>query len=151
MEIVTKSAKITREKGALLGKAVLFKKGPIFIALEGDLGGGKTTFIQGFARGLGVKEEVTSPTFLIYKKYKTKGKKFFYHFDAYRVESEDFFSLGFEEIAKDKKNIIAIEWSQRIKEIIPKEAVKIKFSFISSQERKLIIEGRSDIISGIER
>ncbi len=133
--------------GWRLAKEVLAKEIPIVLSLEGDLGSGKTTFLQGFARGLGVREEVTSPTFLIFKKYKTEKGRFFYHFDAYRVEEKDLCSLGIREKMSSKKNIVAIEWGEKVKKILPYGVTTLHFTFISSKERELIVKDNSGIIS----
>jgi len=120
----------------------------LLVCLKGDLGGGKTTFVQGAAEALGIKELVTSPTFLIMKKYQTPRKKArtsfksLYHFDCYRVESaQEILDLGWEEIIKEKNNIILVEWAEKIKEILPKESVWIKFEFVNENKREIKIIG----------
>jgi tRNA threonylcarbamoyladenosine biosynthesis protein TsaE len=148
MIIKTNSPAKTKKVGYLLGKEILSQRRGMVLSLEGNLGTGKTTFLQGFAKGMGIKEKITSPTFLIFKKYEAKQKMIFYHFDAYRIKSRDLSVLGFKDITKDKNNIIAIEWSENIKDAIPKKAVKISFSFISPKERKLILKINNDIIIG---
>ncbi len=145
--IVTTSPSETRKQGKMFGKKALLGEGPFFLALYGNLGSGKTTFLKGFAKGAGVKEEVTSPTFLIYKKYKTERGKNFYHFDAYRIEGKDLSLLGFEKIIKERKSIIATEWSENIEEKIPREAIKISFSYLSPKKRRLIVEGNGGIMN----
>lgn len=103
----------------------------IVIALEGDLGAGKTTLTQEIAKVLSVKENVISPTFIIMKKYEVVDKKFKYliHIDAYRLEkSEELFKLGFQELLDDKNNLIIIEWPELVPDCIPKNACKIKLS-----------------------
>ncbi|MFH1188935.1 MAG: tRNA (adenosine(37)-N6)-threonylcarbamoyltransferase complex ATPase subunit type 1 TsaE, partial [bacterium] len=82
--MITKNDRETRRAGELLAQEI--KKTPLVIALEGDLGAGKTTFIQGIAKGLGIQEQITSPTFVIMKKYPINGG-FFYHLDCYRLNS----------------------------------------------------------------
>jgi tRNA threonylcarbamoyladenosine biosynthesis protein TsaE len=89
-----------------------FKGGAI--ALSGELGAGKTTFVQGFAKGLGIKEKIISPTFLIIRQYPFSGK-YFYHIDLYRIEEADLDILGLKEILEDEENIILIEWPERLK------------------------------------
>lgn len=131
-----------------MGKEVLLKKEPVFLSLEGDLGSGKTTFVKGFGKGLGIDDEMVSPTFLIYKKYSTRNNRDFYHFDAYRISDKDLPLLGFEEIIREDKNIVVVEWSENIRKSIPKKAVKITFSFVDHNKRKLIVESNNDIITG---
>ncbi len=114
----------------------------VVLALEGDLGGGKTTFLQGFAKGMGIKEKITSPTFVIMKKFKTADEGFynFCHIDCYRIQKpKEILSLGFKKMASNPQNIIAIEWSERIKKILPPKAVKIKFQFKGKNIRKISI------------
>jgi tRNA threonylcarbamoyladenosine biosynthesis protein TsaE len=101
-------------------------RGACIICLSGDLGAGKTTFTQGLLKGLKVKGPYTSPTFVIMKHYKNN----IYHFDAYRVAANDILNLGWEEIIGDKKNIVIVEWADRIKKIIPKNSLWIKFEWV---------------------
>ncbi|OGZ52785.1 MAG: tRNA (adenosine(37)-N6)-threonylcarbamoyltransferase complex ATPase subunit type 1 TsaE [Candidatus Ryanbacteria bacterium RIFCSPLOWO2_01_FULL_48_26] len=110
-------------------------EGAFIIALSGDLGAGKTTFVQGFARGLGIKKRATSPTFIIFRRFaipkveshKSKVESL-YHVDAYRIKkSADLTALGFKEILKDPKNIVLIEWPENIKKILPKTVFWVRF------------------------
>lgn len=145
-QIITKSSRETKDVAKKMIKEWLELNANknLVICLEGNLGGGKTTFVQGLAEGLGIKEIVNSPTFLIMKKYtaprnKTAGKKYnLYHFDCYRISSyQEILDLGFEEIISGKNNIIAIEWPGKIKEILPKERIDIKFEFVNEKTRRI--------------
>ncbi len=110
------------------------------VGLFGDLGSGKTTFTQAIAKNLGVAEGVTSPTFVIEKIYSLGNQKFdkLIHIDAYRLDlGKELLSLGFTEILKDPKNLILIEWPERVAEILPKNLIKINFKFISETEREI--------------
>lgn len=127
---VTNSPSETKKLGKEFARKV--RHGGI-IALQGELGSGKTTFTQGLLKGLKVKGPYTSPTFVIMKKYKSN----IYHFDAHRVKDKDILNLGWEEIIFNPENIIIIEWADRIKKIIPKGAVWIKFEWAGENERKL--------------
>ncbi len=148
MRIYSVSPAQTRKTGQLLGRKIfLSKKGPIVLALRGGLGSGKTTFLQGLSCGLEIEEEITSPTFVIFKKYKIAQDRFFYHFDAYRVQGEEIIRLNFREIISGEKNIIAIEWSENIEEVIPEKRIDISFSFINPKERELIIKDKSGTIN----
>lgn len=107
--------------------------GALVVGLYGDLGSGKTAFTQAVAKYLGVKETVTSPTFVIEKIYKLKGGNFDHliHIDAYRLKiGDELLRLGWEEIAKNPKNIIIIEWPERVAEILPDDVKKIYFTFV---------------------
>src|SRR3989338_2308966 len=115
------------------------------VALSGELGAGKTTFVQGAAKALGITEQVTSPTFVLEKIYqlegqpfdKAKGKKFerLIHIDAYRLKSaHELEILGWETLLQDPANLILIEWPERVQEAIPKDAILITFD-ISADKR----------------
>ena len=119
------------------GKAVV-------IALEGELGAGKTVFVRGIAKALKLTAKIKSPTFNLMKKYKieTNGKrqevKYLYHIDCYRLrDHRDLKALGIKEILNDPKNIVFIEWSDRVKKILPKNHIKIHIDHIDKNTRKL--------------
>jgi tRNA threonylcarbamoyladenosine biosynthesis protein TsaE len=156
---LSKSPAETKKIGKDLAQKIK-KDGPqkkaLILALQSDLGGGKTTFLQGFARGLEVEDKILSPTFIIMKRFKIPyshhlpGKreaaggfaKFenFYHLDCYRLKDPgDILELGFSEILPCPGNIVAIEWSEKIKTILPKEAILIEFKFIDDKKRKIMI------------
>ncbi len=106
------------------------------LALAGELGSGKTTFVQGFARGLGIKERVLSPTFVIMRRYQN-----FFHIDCYRIQKpKELIDLGLKIIMANPKNIIAIEWAERVEKILPKQTIWIRFDFINKNKRKIVIE-----------
>lgn len=141
-KFITKNYKQTQKLGENLAKEILsgsisgIGRGiAVVLCLYGDLGGGKTTFLQGFAKGLGIKQKVLSPTFVIMKKFGN-----FYHIDAYRLKnSKDAVELGLKEIFKNPENIVAIEWPEKINKILPKNILEIKFKFISKNERSIEI------------
>lgn len=145
--IITKNARETQKVGQFLAEEILKekrKKYAMVIALEGDLGGGKTTFTQGMIKGLDIGEEATSPTFVILKKYEipTSGKqlKFFYHIDCYRLNSaQDILDLDFKHIVGNPENLVVIEWAEKIKEILPKDTLWIKFKYLDKDEREIEI------------
>lgn len=111
----------TFELGKKLGQKAL--KGDIY-CIKGDLGVGKTVFTKGVAAGLGIKEDITSPTFTIVNVY--EGKFTLYHFDVYRIGSiEQMEDIGYEEMFFGD-GICIIEWAEIVKEIIPKEAIWIE-------------------------
>jgi tRNA threonylcarbamoyladenosine biosynthesis protein TsaE len=110
----------------------------VVLGLQGNLGGGKTTFLQGFAKGLGIKEKILSPTFVVLKYFKITKSKFkkFYHIDCYRLKNEnDILELGFEGIISNPENIVAIEWPEKIKKVLPKDTIYIKFACLESSRR----------------
>lgn len=109
------------------------------LGLSGDLGSGKTTFVQFLARSLGVAEKITSPTFVIEKIYKLAGQKFakLVHIDAYRLESgQELTHLGLAEILADRNNLVVIEWAERVEEVLGAYQ-EIKFKFIDENTRQI--------------
>jgi len=137
--MISKSAKETQKIAKGLAKKILNSKKrkdqAFVLALKGDLGSGKTTFLQGFAKGLGIKEKILSPTFNIYKRFGN-----FYHFDCYRIKKpKEILDLGFREIIQDPQNIMAIEWAEKIKKILPKTTQWINFKFISQAKREITV------------
>ena len=122
--------------GERIGRSL--KAGDI-VALHGDLGAGKTTLIQGIARGLGVKEWVTSPTFTIINEF--KGRIDLYHVDLYRLDRiEDALEAGIEEYF-EKGGATVIEWAEKIRPLLPKKTIEINIDIISENERKIYIKG----------
>lgn len=107
------------------------------LCLYGNLGSGKTTFVQGLAKGLGIKKRILSPTFIMMRQYGN-----FYHVDLYRAENEKGIEgLGLSEIWSDHANIIAIEWPEKIEKILPVDCLKIKFDYIDENRRKITFTG----------
>lgn len=110
-------------------------------ALVGDLGAGKTTFAQFFLRALGVTGPITSPTFVIMKSYKlkTKNYKLAFHIDCYRLKNpQELLSLGFAKILADTKNIVLIEWADKVQDILPSETIWIDFSHGGTERERII-------------
>jgi tRNA threonylcarbamoyladenosine biosynthesis protein TsaE len=139
-KIVTSSEMETFNLGRELGRTC--RGGEVF-ALSGDLGTGKTKFLQGLAAGLGVKERVNSPTFNILKIYHTSGAsqkvKIFCHVDAYRLKSAtDLTALGLEEYLDLPDTVTAIEWAEIVQGICQPTAKIIKIKQLSEQEREII-------------
>ena len=137
MEVITKSAQETQKLGEKMGRDLAFDKlRPRILCLYGDLGSGKTTFIQGVAKGLGVKRRIISPTFVFIKQYNSH----FYHVDLYRIEkAEEAKGLGLEEIFSDSQAVVAVVWAEKIKKILPKKRIDIQFKYLNYNERKIII------------
>jgi len=121
----------------------------VIVGLFGDLGSGKTTFTQALGKYLDVQEVMTSPTFVIMKRYGiNQGPAFgspkawpwlnLIHIDAYRLDSgKELQSLNFKEISEDSNNLILIEWPERVADILPDDLIKINFKFISEFEREI--------------
>lgn len=121
MKIESFSEKDTFETAYRLGQQA--SAGDIFL-LEGELGVGKTVFAKGFARGLGIEEPITSPTFTIIQEY-SQGRIPLYHFDVYRIaDVEEMYELGYEGYFFGE-GVCLIEWASLIKDILPRECKKI--------------------------
>ncbi len=117
-------------------------KKALVIALEGELGAGKTTFVQAFAKALGVKENIVSPTFLLLKTYKVKHITYsiLVHIDAYRLKDEkDLPTLGFYDFLNDLTTVMLIEWADRVEKALPKDRITIHFDHINESTRKIQI------------
>ncbi|WP_457756360.1 tRNA (adenosine(37)-N6)-threonylcarbamoyltransferase complex ATPase subunit type 1 TsaE [Thermodesulfatator indicus] len=132
----TKSPEETERLAEELGQKL--SRGNV-IFLFGDLGAGKTTFVKGLARGLGVPKDyyVQSPTFAIINEY--PGRVPLYHVDLYRLEPEDVYDLGLEELAE--QGVLVIEWSERLPFFFDK-AIKVYFEIIGPSERLITIEDK---------
>lgn len=137
MKKLSKKAEETLKLGESIGKKL--KSGSV-LALKGDLGGGKTTFTKGIAKGMGIKEEVTSPSFTLMKIYKTKEGSL-YHFDFYRIDSpKDMAGYELEEALRDEKGIVIVEWAEKIETVLPKEKLVVKFKYINEDSRELTLD-----------
>jgi len=101
---------------------------PVWL-LNGELGSGKTTFVQGLAAGLGITERLTSPTFALVHEYHTPLGLFLCHFDLYRLNSaEEVFELGLEDYLLHPRSLCLFEWAERFPDIFPADSLKIQFS-----------------------
>lgn len=136
-EYITSSVEETKQLAAALSGKI--KQG--VIALTGDLGAGKTTFVQGFARGLGIKEKVISPTFIIVRQHKIPGtKKMLFHIDLYRLEDENsLLSSGIKDLLNDPKNLVLVEWAEKAKKLLSKKTIQINFETLDSGKRKITL------------
>ena len=133
MENITHSTEETKRLAFEIAKKI--QKGRT-LALYGDLGSGKTTFTRYFVEGLGLKNRVQSPTFVVARKY-----GYVNHVDLYRLtDEEEAKDIGIEEMLVDKNAITLIEWPEIINNLLPKETVKIYFEYIDENTRKITIE-----------
>ena len=116
------------------------EKGATVVGFYGDLGSGKTTFVQNIAKVFGVSETVTSPTFVIEKIYELNNQNFQHliHIDAYRLEkSEELLHLGWNELISDKNNLILVEWPEKVENIMPKH-IKINLKHTKDEGSRQI-------------
>lgn len=147
--MISKNSQQTKKIGRILGQNLrqekVFLNRAFVIALQGNLGTGKTTFVQGLAEGLGVKEKIKSPSFVILKIFELKPHKkenfnHLLHFDFYRLEKlskkEPGF-LGFKEFLKQSENLIVVEWSEKIKKFLPKPRLTVEFKILGKNKREL--------------
>ena len=114
------------------------------VALQGELGAGKTTFAQAAGKILGIEENMTSPTFVIMKVYEIDFKSFknFIHVDAYRLERDsELLHLGWEDLISEPENLVFIEWPENVPGAIPRWARKISFEFVDENTREINYEG----------
>lgn len=112
--------------------------GATIVALHGDLGAGKTTFVQALGKALGVSEQITSPTFTIMKGYETTDGEFEHliHMDAYRIDdSAELGPLRFSEILATPKTLFCIEWAEKIKEALPAGVINVSLSVLDETTR----------------
>lgn len=113
------------------------------VGLYGDLGAGKTTFMQFFGQALGVKDTILSPTFVIEKIYKIDQDKFDHliHIDAYRLDSpKELETLGWAGILENPRNIICVEWADKIENLLPEKTFRLRFSHHDEDSRVVEIE-----------
>lgn len=135
LEIFSRSADQTRRFGMRLGR--MLQNGDI-LCFSGDLGSGKTTFIQGIAQGWGSVDQVTSPTFVLVNEYYRMDGSTLFHMDAYRIDS----TLEAEELDIDRmlhQGVLVVEWAERIDSVLPKERLTIKMAWVADEQRSLVM------------
>ncbi len=126
----------TQETWDIARQLVESTKGKLIIALHGELGSGKTCFVQGMADALGIKKAVTSPTFTLINEYKTQRP--LCHIDLYRLHgAEDAFGIGIEDYM-DSLGITAIEWAERIADLLPDDTVHIYMEQADGEDKRII-------------
>lgn len=137
MEFTVKTEEDTINLGKKIGEKL--KKGDV-VALDGSLAAGKTYLTKGIAKGLGIQEDITSPTFTLISEY--SGRFNLYHIDVYRLEGvEDFLDLGTEEMLYGD-GVCVIEWSKKVKQVLPKNTIYIDIMVNDDNSRKIIINSK---------
>ena len=134
-ELTTTSPEETEAAGARLGATL--KSGDV-VALTGELGAGKTVFVQGLTRALGVRTSATSPTFVLVNEY--RGRVPVHHVDVYRTTSlAELIDLGIEEMM-DGDGVTVIEWAERMEPLLPARAVRVRIAGVGDEPRTIVIE-----------
>ena len=134
MTIYTKNEAETEQAGAELAKTL--PDGAV-VALYGDLGAGKTAFVRGMARGMGITARVSSPTFTIVNEY--LGARELYHFDMYRLASSDeLFDIGWEDYLR-RGGVCAVEWSENVADAFEGDEITVRIEKLGDEERKITI------------
>lgn len=111
----------------------------IILGLKGDLGTGKTTFVKGLAKGLGVSETVASPTFILISKHEGK-RKTLYHIDPYRLRDEKSLIPDLKELFSQKNAVIAVEWANRFLDILPNDTIWVVLEHQGKDKREVTIQ-----------
>lgn len=153
VKLISKSAGDTKRLAARLAKetlrALVEMPQALIMSLEGDLGAGKTTFVQGFAKGLGIRQRILSPTFVLMKKFAVPRPKpstlyplpySLYHIDCYRLDSpKALLELGWKEIAREPGNIVLVEWGDRVRGVLPNQHTTLTFAVTGVRKRLIVM------------
>lgn len=137
MKIVSRSDKATMDLGQMVGKRL--KKG--FLCLYGELGAGKTTFVRGLAKGMGIKSRIKSPTFTYGRIHGLDGKFKLYHFDFYRLAKPDELLVAeMLEAWERGDGVIVVEWAEKVAEYLPDMRTEVYFEYIDEMTRKIKVK-----------
>jgi len=140
MEYITNSPEETERVGAAL--AAVLAPGTV-LAYRGDLGAGKTAFTRGLARGLGIRDSVTSPTYTIVNEY-LSGRLPLFHFDMYRLaSSDDLWDIGWEDYL-ERGGVCAVEWSENVADAM-EDAITVCIEKLGEESRRITIEGGENL------
>ena len=135
-EFISHSVDETQSFAESLGKTFV---GGEALLLEGEMGAGKTHFVKGLAKGLGIDEVVTSPTFALHNVY--AGRLTLNHFDFYRIDdSQEVVVLGLDEFFYDPNGVAAIEWSENVKDLLPKRCITVTIDKLDDNTRRIIVK-----------
>jgi len=142
MIIEVRSEEQTRAFGEKLGRSL---KGGEVIELIGDVGAGKTSLTKGIAKGLGITEDVQSPTFTISRQYEGHDGIRLAHYDFYRINDAGIMADELHEVLGDPKTVTVVEWSSVVEDVLPDERIKITFTSPDIDTRELTIEGANGL------
>mgnify|MGYP005863312927 CR=1 FL=1 len=136
LEIISRSAEQTRRVGMRLG--TLLKPGDV-VHLIGELGSGKTTFVQGVSAGWGSLDQASSPSFVLVNVYRRPDHQVLYHLDAYRLaDAREAWELDVDQMLES--GILVIEWAERIREALPQDFLRVRFTFVDENQRDLLVD-----------
>ena len=136
-ELLLEDPHRTHELGRVIGAACL---GGEHLCLRGDLGAGKTTLVRGLAEGLGVEDEVVSPTFILVSEY--EGRRPLLHADVYRLEEEELESIGLEEQLETWPGLALVEWADRFEALVPTDHIRITLEDLGGSLRRISVQGQ---------
>lgn len=136
-KFISHSEKETKQFAQNLAQEIKFG----IVALSGELGAGKTTFVQGFAKGLGIKEKIISPTFVLIRQHQIPNtNKTLYHIDLYRLENKkDFKQLGLKDLLNNLNHLVVIEWAEKVKGFLPKTTRWIYLKIKDRNQREIFL------------
>lgn len=144
MKVVSRSAEETQALGERLGARL---GGGDVVACIGPLGAGKTCFLQGLARGLGVTADVTSPTFVLVNQY--RGRLPVYHVDAYRTGSlAELVDLGLEEMLHGE-GVTIVEWADKLLPLLPPRTIMVTIEGLGDEPRQIELAGPAEVLAGV--
>ena len=144
MKVVSRSAEETQALGERLGSRL--GRGDV-VACIGPLGAGKTCFLQGLARGLGVTADVTSPTFVLINQY--RGRMPVYHVDAYRTGSlTELVDVGLEEMLHGE-GVTIVEWADKLLPLLPPRTITVTISGLGDEPRQIDLAGPAEVLAGV--
>lgn len=144
MKVVSRSAEETQALGERLGSRL--GRGDV-VACIGPLGAGKTCFLQGLARGLGVTADVTSPTFVLVNQY--RGRMPVYHVDAYRTGSlTELVDVGLEEMLHGE-GVTIVEWADKLLPLLPPRTITVTISGLGDEPRQIDLAGPAEVLAGV--
>lgn len=140
---ITNSNTETEKVGEELAKSL---KGSTLLLLTGNLGSGKTTFVKGLAKGLGIEKNISSPTFILLRTYKAPNKTVLNHIDLYRLDKIDFNNFGLEDLIMNNNSITVIEWAEKLNISFSKldkllQIMPINFKYLNENQREITIHG----------
>ena len=148
-ELKSKDEKDTRNLAKLLAEEILVTlpaANALVVALTGELGSGKTTFTKALLRTLGVSGRVASPTFIFFRRYRSKLKyyKNIWHFDVYRLNSpKEVREIGLKEAVSQDKNLVIVEWADKVEGLLPRGTIWVEFKHgVKSNERHITFNRR---------